>query len=433
MSLFSKIALRNLWKNKRRSLATGLSIAVGFAGLCLLGGYILRTEKFLRINSIYVNHSGHLAVYKKDSLELFYNNPLKYQLTGSELKQIQEILADETEVEFTAPILLGMGFISNDNKSVPFMGYGVIPADEMKIQNHPLVKQWTHELVPPSGEASIKDATGDLAETVSVTKELGTLLGKAAPFYNLSQEMKEVQLTGRTFDGDLNAVNAMLGFKHTTGYAMMEDTGFIAPLPLLQSLYATDGATYLAVYLKPDSSVGSALDRVQKKISDQGLDYEVFPFNDDRISLFYVGTMGFLFIMAGFFVVLIFGAVALSITNSMSIGIVERVREIGTMRTLGFTDVQITRLFTIESLYLTLISLSVGLLLAKGTAFLTNSVNIRFYPPGISGDMQFILTPETWFCLTLAVPILIICITCAYYVSKKQVIKPIVELLQQAN
>lgn len=433
MTLFSKMALRNLWKNKRRSFSTGIAIIAGFTGLCLLGGYIIRVEHFMRVSSVYVNHTGHIAIYKKGGVDGFYNSPRKYHLNAEDLQNIRAITSQEPDVEFTAPILQGMGLLSNGNKSVPVVAFGITPADEKRIQTHPQVIQWTHELVPPSQEASIKDAEGPLAETISVTTQLGTLIGRKPRFMDLSPAEKDVQLAARTFDGDLNAVNANLGFKHTTGMMMAEDTSLIAPLSVLQNLYATNGATYLAVYLNPEASVGGTLKKLQAKIDAAGLDLQTIPFNDDSIGLFYVGTVGFLYIMAGFFIFLIFSAVALSIVNSMTIGILERVREIGTLRAIGFTNAQTAWLFTLESLFLTAISLFIGYVIAQAMASVINAMNVRFDPPGVAGDMQFVVNPDTWFCLLLAVPVMIICLICAYVVSKKLVNKPIIQLLQQAN
>lgn len=433
MTLFSKMALRNLWKNKRRSISTGTAILAGFTGLCLLGGYILRSERYMRSSAVYVNHTGHIAVYKKGGVDGFYNNPKKFHLSADDLQKLREITSTDTGVEFTTPILRGMGLLSNGNKSVPFVAYGITPADEKRIQEHPYVKTWTPELIASSKEPSIKDAEGPLAETISITKQLGTLIGRKAPFTDLSTADKDVQLAARTFDGDLNAVNANLGFRHTTGMLMAEDTSLVAPLAVLQNLYATDGATYVAVYLHPDENVSGAVQRLQTKIDKAGLDFEAIPFNDESIGLFYVGTVGFLYIMAGFFIFLIFGAVALSIVNSMTISILERVREIGTLRAIGFTNSQTAWLFTLESMYLTLISLIVGYMLAQIFGVVVNSMNLRFDPPGVSGDMQFVLTPDSWFCLILAIPVMIICLICAYVVSKKLVNKPIIQLLQQAN
>lgn len=433
MNLFSKMALRNLWKNARRSFSTGMAIIAGFTGLCLLGGYILRVEHYMRVNTAYINHTGHISIYKKDGLDGFYSNPRKYHLSAEDLQKLQDLLKTDADVEFSSPILQGMALLSNGNKSVPVVAFGITPALEKRIQSHQEVTTWTEELIPPPGELSIKDAEGPLAETISITKQLGTLIGRKAPFASLSDSEKDVQLAARTFEGDLNAVNANLGFKHTTGMMMAEDTGLIAPLAVLQNLYATDGATYLAVYLNPKVDVGSAVKKLQEKIDAAGLDYQTYPFNNDAIGLFYVGTLGFLFIMAGFFIFLIFSAVALSIINSMTIGILERVREIGTLKAIGYTNAQTAWLFTLESLYLTGSSLVIGYILTQIIGAVVNALNIRFNPPGIAGDMQFVVTPDTWFCITLAIPVMLICLICAFFVSKKLVNKPIIQLLQQAN
>lgn len=433
MRLFSKMALRNLWKNKRRSFSTGAAILAGFAGLCLLGGYILRVEKYARVNSIYINHSGHLSIYRKGGLELYDNNPRKYHLKGTELEKIQAILLQEKDVEFTAPILKGMGLLSNGDKSVPFLASGIDPQIEKRIQEHPEVFLWTPELLPRSDEPSYSTAAGDILEKISITKELGSLIGRKPPFSQLSDSEKDVQLAARSFYGDLNAVNGTLAFRHSTGFSMLEDMGLVAPFSLLQNLYGTDGATYLAVYLYPEADLGTFLKKIQDRFDKEQINVEVHPFDDERISLFYTGTMGFLYIMTGFFVFLIFGAVALSIINSMTIGILERVREIGTLRALGFTDSQTAWLFTLESLYLTAISIGVGYIVTQIVAATVNGLDLRFYPPGIAGDMKFVLSPELWVCAVVAIPILIICVICAYIVSKRLVKKPIIQLLQQVH
>lgn len=433
MNIFSKMALRNLWKNKRRSFSTGAAILAGFAGLCLLGGYLFRVEKYARVNSIYNNRSGHLAIYKKDGVDSFYINPRKYHLKGEEIQKLQEILSQDNEVEFTAPVLKGMGLLSNGKKSVPFVAFGIDPALEKRIEDHPQIHQWAKELLPSPTEVSFLNATGDLSEKISITKELGSLIGLQPPFNKLSPAEKEVQLAARSYEGDLNAVNANIEFRHSTGYSMLEDTSLVAPYSLFQNLYATDGATYLAVFLRPEARVHAALQRVQEKVLQAGLPVEVFSFDDDRIGLFYTGTMGFLYIMTGFFIFLIFGAIALTIVNSMTIGILERVREIGTLRALGFTDSQTAALLTLESIYLTMISIGTGFIVALGIASVVNALNLRFYPPGISEDLQFVVTPIPWVSVAVALPLFVICMLCAFFVSKRLVKKPIIQLLQQAT
>ena len=64
-----KIALRNIVKNKHRSVVTLLAIAMGFAAISLFRGYTDNTYKGLRRTAIRGEGLGHLTIYKKGWLE----------------------------------------------------------------------------------------------------------------------------------------------------------------------------------------------------------------------------------------------------------------------------------------------------------------------------------------------------------------------------
>jgi ABC-type lipoprotein release transport system permease subunit len=428
MMFYWKLAWRNLVRNRRRSLATASAIIAGYAGLNLLGGYILRVERHLRVNAIYVNRAGHLSIYKKDALDRFLLKPKKYVITSDELKIITGALHDMPQVEFFTPTLMGVGLLGNGEKSVPFLATGIEPQAERKAENHPEVLRWAKELVSTRAKDDPYFKQKD-PDAISITKDLGILVGRNTPFASLSAAQKDLQLAGLSYEGDLNAVNATLQFQHSTGFALTEDTSLRAPYSLLKSLYQTEGATSVAVFLDSTSSIKKTTRQLQQVFKDHNLNLEIYPFNNDKISLFYVGTMGFLYMMAGFFVFLIFTAAALSIVNSMTIGILERGREIGTLRSIGFQESDVAWIFTREGVLLTLVSLGVGLVLTQITAALVNGANIRFDPPGIAGDMQFVLTPDVWLCVLIAIPLFLIALTSCYLVSKRLLKKSIVDLL----
>ncbi len=427
MSLFLRMAWRNILRNKRRSISTGLAVIFGFAGLALLGGYIVWAEAFIGATSIYLNHAGHISIYKKDGLDKFYSEPNRYQLTKTDLDSIADALGDlDGQIEFTTPYISGYGLLSNGKLSRPFLANGVDPDVEKRIHSHPMVLRWAPELVGTSNQGL---GSGAGSEDISITKQLGTLIDRYPPFGALSEDLRDIQLAARTYSGDFNAVNGRLSFKHSTGFALAEPTSLLAPLNLLRELYGTDGAAYLAIFLKERYSVSRNLKLVQEKLAAKNLNFDVHPFDDDRISLFYTGTLGFLYIMAGFFVFLIFSAVILSILNSVTITILERRKEIGTLKSIGYTEKRVAQLFTQEAVLLTVLSLFIGLMVAKMTAFAVNSANIRFYPPGIAGDMQFQLEPQLWLCASLALPIVIFVLVTAYWVSYRQVQMSVASLM----
>jgi putative ABC transport system permease protein len=428
MKLYWRMAWRSLWRNSRRTIATASAIVAGSAGLNLLGGYILRVERHLRANSVYVNRVGHIEIYKKDGLDKFLLKPSKYLINGEELKSVRLILDRLPQIDFYTPTLVGVGLLGNGEKSVPVYATGIEPQAERKAENHPDVRRWVTEF-SSSRDADDAYFQKSQPEEISITKELGVLIGRSVPFSQLSPEQKDLQLAGISYAGDLNAVNATLQFRHSTGFSLTEDTSLRAPFSLLQNLYQTNGAASLALFLKPDTSIAKTIKQLHAAFQNQGLDLEIYPFDNEKISLFYVGTMNFLYIMAGFFVFLISTAAALAIMNSITIGILERGREIGTLRAIGFKEKEIVWMFTREGILLTVMGLGVGFLLAQVIAFFVNKADIQFKPPGIVGSMQFILTPDLLLCVAIAIPLFLVSLICCYGVSKKLLKKPIVELL----
>jgi putative ABC transport system permease protein len=198
---------------------------------------------------------------------------------------------------------------------------------------------------------------------------------------------------------------------------------------MLQKLYDTDAVTYIALYLKPDVWVHSYLNRLNDRLASTGLELSVYAYDSEDVSPFYVGVVNFLLVMAGFFVFLVFGVVALSIINSLAMSIIERTREIGTLRSLGYSRESIAGLFARETLILSGISLTSGWALAQSISWGINSLNIRFEPPGIADTMQFILKPSAPLCAGLASVILILSYITARQTAMTRTKQKVAELL----
>lgn len=430
MILFWKIAFKNIIRNSRRSLATGSAITAGFVGLTLLGGYINSVHNALKANTIYINHVGHLSVYKKDATEQFYIRPQKYQLTKEDLARINQVLEPyQNQIEMTSTYISGMGLISNGTKSIPFFATGVDPETESKLRSHPYVVYWARDWVKNESSVNLKSESAKYPDAISITTRMGELIGQDPPFNLLSEDKRSVQLAARSYAGELNAVNATLSVQHTTGVDLAEDTSLVAPIKVLQELFDTEGVQYLAIYMQPDFSVHGLLKKIKNDFESKKLDYQIFSYDDEAVSQIYVGTMSFLFTMAGFFIFLICGAVSLSIINAMTMGILERVKEIGTLRAIGYESSIVSKLFVREAVVLTGFCLIAGTIIAELMAFVVNSLNIRFEPPAMAGDAQFTLTPtpEIYF-VAAASMLLLSAITAFLAVRRKSKIK-VIDLL----
>lgn len=428
-----KLAFRNLLRNKRRTLATGAAVLAGFVGLSLLGGYILRIEKSLKSNSVYLQHKGHVTIYKKEGLQRYATRPSKFLITFQDYEVLQnQLKVYAKDIEWTGQTLTGAGLVSNGEKSVPFMAYGVDLQTLEKSYRHPQVLKWAQDFLVPESLKFV-DAIKKDPLSISVTKRLGALIRRQAPFESLAEEQRFVQLAGMSIYGDLNAVDATLAVNHTTGSELAEDAGLLAPLELLQSLYMADGFHYIMVYLHDDSNKNKLVQGLNDLFKKNNLQFEAYPFDDPAISPNYVGSMGFLYAMVGFFVFLICGAVALSIVNSLTMGILERTREIGTFRAIGYTNTQISWMMTQEALALALVSGIVGTVISGIVSLIVNQLNIRFSPPGVSTSIQFVLSPHFMLIFMVFMLFFILIGTTSYIVTHWKLKMKIIDLLSDTG
>lgn len=419
-----KLATRNLSRNRRRTLVTGLGILSGYVGLVLLCGYVARVERYLMVNSVYLNHTGHIAIYRTDGLTKYFSKPRKYLISGDELKQLEAALDPyKDQIEFTSPYLLVNGLVQNQEKSTPFQAKGITKDSDSRVRSHPLVAKWTAELNANNKDLFESATHGGTDDPVAITQQVSEALGKP----------QMVQILGATVDGGFNAIESPVSYIFSTGVAMTEATGLKASFTAFQHLIETDGATYVGVFLNSDGKSRSMAGEFNRLFKDRNLPFEAIPFFDERIGLFYTGTMNFLYSMASFFLLLVSGVVILTITNAVSMNIIERVREIGTLRALGFKNSDIARLLSLESLILSLFFLVVGYAIAQGIAFAVNTANIRFYPPGIAGDMQFVVTPWISICAVVGFLLSLLTVVTAYVVTKKKMNVRVSALLTETS
>lgn len=383
--MITKLAFLNLFRNKRRTLSTGLAICIGFVGLNLLGAYIYRVKKALDTTSVYSALHGHVKVYKKDSLINFSLQSQQYIIHQPELQQIRGVLEKfKNEIEYVGYNLNGSGLLSNGNISHPIMYLSFEPEVYAKSLSQPDMREWAQDWVLPAQFENVEIFKNN-NEVISLTPKIVDILNLKYPL----AKSESLQLAGRTLDGDLNAVNVDLGAEHTTGMQFMEDTLILVPFKKSQELMSTDGAESLSIYLTPKASLLGFQENLERELAKLDFQLETFPYWDERINSVYLGTIGFLVVMGAFFVFLIGTAVSLSIVNSLTMGIIERTREIGTLYAVGFKRRDVSKLFILENLFLCLLSILFGVLISYIVSSFINGLNIRFTPPGVAGKIQF--------------------------------------------
>jgi len=429
MSQFWEFAFKNLFRNKRRTLSTATAICVGFVGLNLLGAYIYRSKKALDATSVYSAQRGHISIYKKNAVEQYQVKPRQYVLTKKDIEEIQIVLKQYGDsVDYTSTKLSATALISNGTKSYPVVVYGFEPESYKKSLQQKDLLLWAKDWVIPSQLENL-DIFIQNPETISLTQRIGEVMALDYPF----KSSEYLQLAGKNLDGDLNAINVLLGAEHTTGLQFLEDTVVLLPIQKVQELLSTDSVESFSIYLKTFSDTNDVIQKLRQHFDKMKLNYDVFRFDDVAINSMHQGTMGFLYVMGGFFVFLICTAVSLTIINSLTMGIIERTREIGTLRAVGFKVQQVIELFTKESILLAALSMLVGVILSFMICEIVNKLEIKFFPPGASQKILFILNWNVGIAASVFVLLMLVTWLSSYLVIKNKMKVKLISLINDSG
>ena len=120
------LALRNLLRNRRRSIATLLALALGSAAILVFGGF----NANIRVSMLtgYVRAGGHLQIQHRDFFLYGNGNPTAYGIADYQ-RLLQAVRADpllRTMVTVSSPMLLLGGIAGNQEVSRTVVGSGVV-------------------------------------------------------------------------------------------------------------------------------------------------------------------------------------------------------------------------------------------------------------------------------------------------------------------
>ena len=378
-----KLALRGLSRNRRRSLVTLLAIAFGFAAITLFAGYTHNVYSGLMRQSIHGELLGHLTLYKRGMKTEGKLDPERYLLTQTEVDRITKLLHDEPDIDMVAPRLGMSGLISNGRASTIFIAEGIEPVAMEKLQQGALTER---EKASGIYNQMIKQLDPAHQEAVILSSGLVDLL-------HLKQGGTATMLSN-TLTGQANALDVTVGHIFNTGNAGSNDKFAFVTLALARSLLDADGrADRLTILLKDVGQTEAMRTRLTQKLRAAGFDVEIQTWQE--LSDFYNQVHGMFDMIFGFIFSIVLTVVVMSVANSMGMTVVERTREIGTLRAIGLKRSGVIRLFTTESMLLTLIGCITGLVLALLVRWGVNVAHISYIPPNSAASVPLLIDMDT--------------------------------------
>lgn len=428
LALTLSLALRNLLRNRRRSLTSLLAVMIGGFSLLLFGGYVRNITYGLETG--FVTQSGHFQIQRKDYFLYGNGNPAAYGIDDYDAL-IAAVKGDAALAPLLAVVTptLQLGGIAGNfaaaaSRTVVGMGIVVDDQNRMRLWNEyafpvlpaPLALTGTAsdaavvgtgvaralDLCAPLKVSNCKRAGEPAAPTPSASandllpNDIAALSAQETPKAP-SPSKTRIELLAPNTHGAPNMAQLNIVKAEEQGVKELDDIFVALHLSQAQKLIYGNGkpkVTAIEVQLKSTHAMPAAETLLRDVIAKSPqkdaltiLDFRTLnPFYEQTIRLFDV-IFGFISLLIGTIVVFMLG-------NTMSMAVVERTVEIGTLRAIGLKRREIRNLFVLEGLLLGLIGAVLGIVLAILAANIINWSGLSWTPPGRITEVP--LTVRVW-------------------------------------
>lgn len=347
-------AAKNVLRQVSRTAAALTAVVFGVVSMVLAAGFIDWNLEFGRDHTI-ESQLGHLQVMKPGFPELGRSDPHAYLLpaeAATDLAELQTLPGYRAD----APRLLISGLASSGDITLSFIGEGVDPAAEA-ILSASLRFPQGRNLLPDEPNAVIVGS--GLAENLQAG--IGTTL----------------VLIANTETGGISAVETRVVGIFESITKAYDDVALRIPLPLARQLMRTEGEHLRLVLLDHVEDTDTTVRALRERLP--GGRYQVVPWYD--MADFYNKTVELFSKQVAVIYLIIAVIIVLAISNTMTMAVMERVGEIGTMMALGNRRRDILGIFVAEGCILGLLGAATGVGLGILLGLLISAIGIPM-PPG---------------------------------------------------
>jgi len=394
-------AVQNTLRNRRRSLVTVAIAALGTAAILLAGGFALYTYQALEQSA--ARSTGHLIVGVPAQFTSDEDTPLQHGL--DDYQALSRALLVDPDVRQVLPRVAFSGLISNGDKSTVMLATGVEPDSEFAVKG-PFLNMIAGDVL----------ASGATQAEVMLGEGLAKSL-KAKPGSSLT-------LLASTTDGALNALDVSVKGVFSTGVPDIDKRLVYTDIVTAQKLLNTARVSTLGVFLKRMEATGPAQQRVARlnpKLTVQTWLDQAFFYQSVRD--LYNRIFGALGLIIGVIVVFV-------VTNAMAMAIIERTREIGTLRALGTLPSQLLRTLALEGMVLGGVGAAAGALIAFAVSMLLYVVPVQMPPPpGSSRGYPLNVTVDAGMYAATVLAMVVLAMLASAWIARRTVHTPVVDAL----
>lgn len=351
------LALRNTWRNKRRSLLTMSAMVVSSSLLILALGVFAGVEKDMLASATEQYH-GHMVISRKG----YQANRDLFAHFAPQPKLLERI-GKTKKVMGNSPRLRGFGLVSHGQDTYPAELMGISPELEKKVT------KLQDKMV--AGSYLVENPANGAVIGKGLAKKLGVVPGDELVFVT--------QAADGSIGNDLLTLEGIF----VTGDVGHDNTLVLVGLPWLQRVMVLKNRIHeLAVSVR-DPRQAKALTHDLNPILSEGLEAldwgELLPGMRDAIAIADVGNL--------IITVILYLATGLGILNTFFMSVMERTREFGVLIAMGMRPWRIRAMVLLEAVFMGGASLILGVALGLSMSLYMQKVGI---------DLSAYSTPITY-------------------------------------
>lgn len=345
------LAYRNIVRQKRRSAIAVGAVTFGIAALILAAGFIEWTLWNFRESTI-KSQLGHLQIVRPGYHDAGKADPYSFLLPDT----TPELEAKPQYVKAIASRISFAGLISHGESTLSFIGDGDDPQEY----------------------AAFADALQISAgRNLSSDDPLGIIVGEGLA-RNLGVGVGDrVVLLANTASRGINAAEVTIRGLFSTVTKSYDDNALRMPIDTARQLLRTQGSHVWIVLLNDTAHTDIVLAKLRAKLPKNNFEvipwYALADFYNKTVTLFTKQIQGIRLIIA--FIIL------LSISNTMTMSVMERIGEIGTSMALGVKRMGVIRVFLSEGVVLGCLGGLLGLITGWLLANIISGIGIPMPPP----------------------------------------------------
>ena len=335
-----RIAWRNLWRNRRRTAITASALSFGFVAAVLMIAFMDGMLEQLVSNGTRVI-TGQVQIHADDYRP---ERSIHDTLGGREGLDVAALVAAAGSVDGVAgvaPRVYGGGLVSSGDETAGAVLMGMDPRREDGVSRF---------------GASFLDGgmpgPGEIAVGAAMAEKIGAAPGD------------EVVLVAPAADGSMGNELFTVSGIYRLGMGGFDDAYVLLELGSLQDLMAMDRGRIHEVAISVDRTdqADRVAERVEEAVAGFADGLAVEPWSVFQEQLYFVTSL--MGAANAVVATLIFGMAIFGVANTMLLATFERRREFAVARSLGTSGRSIVRIVVFEGLFLGLVSLGAGALLA---------------------------------------------------------------------